>query len=192
MVAGPGWVVPGAADEPGVVGAGVAGVAGCGAGATPQLGGRRPRENRLSAAESDDALVRATVSATDAAVAARDRSGWASEGWEQPQRHAFAVLTFGIASAAAAAHRLAAEQVPDIAADALRQAVRLPFREAVATVDAIVRAMTANVAHPAVQALVKCGWLAGNAWLQDDRAAFEACVVQATASDAYASDRPLL
>ena len=47
-------------------------------------------------------------------------------------------------------------------------------------------------APPAVQALVKCGWLAGNAWLQGDRAAFDAGVVQATASDAYASDRPLL
>lgn len=140
---------------------------------------------------ASELLAEASALATQAATAARDRSGYASEAWERPQRHAFAVLTFGIASAVVA-HRLRdAQHVPDVAVDALRAAVRLPFREAVATVDAIVAALTAKAPDPAVQGLLRCGWAAGDAWLRGDSPEFDDRVVQATASDAFASDRPL-
>lgn len=137
-------------------------------------------------------LAQVSALTTQATVAARDCSGYTSEAWERPQRHAFAVLTFGIASAVVADRLRDAQHVPDVAVDALRAAVRLPFREAVTTVDAIVAALTAKAPDPAVQGLLRCGWAAGDAWLRGDTADFGARVLQATASDAFASDRPLL
>lgn len=131
------------------------------------------------------------TTAAEAVAAAAQAGGLAQEGWERSQRHAFAVLAFGIVSAAAARHQ-AADRTPELAIDALRLVMRLGFREAQATVDAIVDALTEDRPHPAVQLLVRCGWQAGTAWLDGARERFDALVVQATASDGFASDRPLL
>lgn len=151
---------------------------------------RMPAGHRARGAMTDPAEDLLAV-AVEAVQAAADAGGWAREAWERPQRHAFAVLAFGIVSAAAARHE-AAEQTTDLAVDVLRQATRLPFREARATVDAIVDAITGDRPHPAVQSLVRCGWMAGEAWLRGARGEFDALVVQATASDGFVSDRPLL
>ena len=136
-------------------------------------------------------LAQAGALATEATVSARDLGSYASQQWERPQRHAFAVFVFGIASSVVADRLRDAQHVPDVATDALRAAIRLPFREAVATVDAIVAALTGKSPDPAVQGLLRCGWAAGDAWLRGDSAGFDMLVVQATASDAFASDRPL-
>lgn len=129
--------------------------------------------------------------AMEAVQAAADAGGLALEAWERSQRHAFAALAFGIVSALAAYHE-AADRTADLAVEVLRPAMRLPFREAQATVDAIVDALTGHRPHAAVQSLVRCGWQAGQAWLGAARGEFEAFVVQAMSSDGFASDRPLL
>ena len=92
-----------------------------------------------------------------------------------------------------------ADDAPDSAVDpveltaaTLRACLRLGWRDAQSTAEAIASALVSDPPHEAVQALVKCGWLAGLAWLGGDRAEFEARVVQATASDGFASGRPLL
>ena len=132
------------------------------------------------------------TAAVAAVLAARDASGMAREDWQKAQRDAFAVFAFGVVSCLAAARGQAADTVPDEVVHVLRAALKLSFKEATALADAIVESITGEPPHPAASSLVRCGWLAGQAWLRDDRAGFDAQVVQASASDAYASDRPLL
>ena len=80
----------------------------------------------------------------------------------------------------------------ELTAATLRASLRLGWRDAQSTADAIATALVCDPPHEAVQGLVKCGWLAGLAWLGGDRTEFEARIVQATASDGFASGRPLL
>lgn len=133
----------------------------------------------------------ALETALEAAAAARDASGLAREGWQLAQRHAFATLVFGLTSAILS-ERAASDDPQEVAVAVLRHAMRLSYREAQGLADAIAAALTADRPHEAVQALVRCGWLAGRAWALGDQDEFDARVVQATASDAFASDRPLL
>lgn len=133
--------------------------------------------------------------ALDAALAARDASGLLREGWESAQRHAFATLVFGMTSAVLARRHAGDEPAPDVedtVAHVLRQSMRMGWRDAQRLAQAIAAALTAERPHQAVQALVRCGWLAGGAWLRGEHGEFNARIVQATASDAFASDRPLL
>lgn len=128
--------------------------------------------------------------AVNAALAARTASGLEHEGWELPQRHAFATLLFGMASASVPSGD--PEDVSDLAVTLLRQAMKTGFREATSVVDAIADALTAETPHPAVLQLVVLGRGALDALRAGDEAAFRALVLQATSSDAFASDRPLL
>lgn len=138
----------------------------------------------------DSAEAARACLALDAAMAARQASGLEHEGWELPQRHAFATLLFGMASAAAPSQD--PEAVSDLAVTLLRESMKTGFREATGVVEAIADALTAQTPHPAVLQLVVLGRGAFEARRTGDEGAFRALVLQATSSDAFASDRALL
>lgn len=139
---------------------------------------------------ADPASASDAALALKAALAARSASGMEHEGWQVPQRHAFATLLFGMASASVPSGD--PEAVSDLAVTLLRQAMKTSFRESSMVVDAVADALTAATPHPAVLQLVVLGRGAVEALRGGDDAAFTALVLQATSSDAFASDRPLL
>jgi hypothetical protein len=150
----------------------------------------------------------ARAAALRAARAARAIAGDEAAGDGPARRDAFATLLYGLASGFAMRDRGAADpaaagsadgpasdladRTEAIALDLLRQAMGMGFREASRTLDAISDALIADGPDDAVLGLVQAGVAAAGDWSDIDRRPFESRVLQATAGETFASQRPLL
>jgi hypothetical protein len=83
------------------------------------------------------------------------------------------------------------ERVDLLATTLVRQVIGLGFRDACRAVAAVADSLVATDPDPAVAGLVHGGVAAAGDWTDGDAGAFESRVLQATASDAFASDRAL-
>jgi hypothetical protein len=131
-----------------------------------------------------------------AALHARDTVGDEAAAGDDARRDAFAALLYGMAVGFASRDDATdapplAERVEDVALQALRQALRLGFRDANRSIEAIGEALASDRPDPAILGMVHAGAAAAGDWLDGDRAAFEARVMQATLDDALASGRAL-
>lgn len=153
--------------------------------------------------------------ATQAAAVARAVAGDDAAAGDDARRDAFACLLYGLATGFALREAAPGAEsgeagaddavqdavqdeakrrvgrVADLAVRLLRDTLRLGFREATRTVEAVTDALSARSPDPAVLGLVHTGAAAAGDWARGDRRRFEARVLQATADDAFASDRPL-
>jgi hypothetical protein len=133
-----------------------------------------------------------------AAHAARRLAGDEAAGGGTARRDAFAVLLYGLASGFAVhavppppAEALG-DRVETLALAMLREVLGQGFREAGRSIDAIAEALVVDPPDAAVLGLLHAGAGAAGAWLAGNLQAFESQVLQATAGDAFVSDRPLL
>jgi len=135
-----------------------------------------------------------------AARHARTAAGDDAAGGDEARRDAFAALHYGLAlgfelsrpaAAPDAADPPLAERAADLALRLLREVLRLGFRDATATVEAVTDSLAADEPDAAVQGLVQVGVEAAGDWRGGDRRAFETRVLRATAGEAFASARRL-
>ncbi|HYF60244.1 MAG TPA: hypothetical protein VEA81_14940 [Burkholderiaceae bacterium] len=131
-----------------------------------------------------------------AAIDARAVAGDEAAAGDEARRDAFATLLYGIAFGVAMreppeTRGEIGERVDSLAPDLLRGAMRMGWRDATRTVEAIGAAIVEAEPDPSVLGLLQAGVDAAHAWLDGDRGAFEACVLQATSGEAFASIRPL-
>jgi hypothetical protein len=136
--------------------------------------------------------------AMQAAIDARTLAGDEAAVGDDARRDAFATLLYGIAfgfvlreASAGGADEDLGERIESIAPAVLRGAMRMGGRDASRTVEAIGAALLESSPDTSVLGLLQAGVDAANAWADGDRGAFEACVMQATAGDAFASARRL-
>jgi hypothetical protein len=137
-----------------------------------------------------------------AALAARAVAGDDAAGDGPARRDAFATLLYGLASGFAmreapeaphaAPDDALAERIDTTALALLRQAMGMGFREAGRTLEAIAEALIAEPPEPAVLGLVQAGVAAAGHWIDGERRAFDARILQATAGDTFVSGQPLL
>jgi hypothetical protein len=149
-------------------------------------------------ADPKPSLAGAASPAVRAARAARIAAGDEEAGGDAARRDGFAALLYGLATGFALRapdttdREDFPEQVATLAVDLLRQALGQGFREATRTVEAIADALSETAPDPALLGLVHAGAAAAADWIDGDRRAFEARVLQATAGESFASGRPLL
>jgi hypothetical protein len=119
---------------------------------------------------------------------------------DDARRDAFAAFLYGMALGFVGREGPAAEQADDmplaervdlLATTLVRQVIGLGFRDACRAVEAVADSLVAADPDPAVAGLVHSGVAAAGDWADGDAGAFESRVLQATASDAFASDRAL-
>lgn len=83
------------------------------------------------------------------------------------------------------------ERVDLLATTLVRQVIGLGFRDACRAVEAVADSLVAIEPDPAVAGLVQGGVAAAGDWTDGNAGAFESRVIQATACDAFTSDRAL-
>jgi hypothetical protein len=119
---------------------------------------------------------------------------------DDARRDAFAAFLYGMALGFVGRERPTAEPDDDaplnervdlLATTLVRQVIGLGFRDACRAVEAVADSLVAADPDPAVAGLVHGGVAAAGDWTDGDAGAFESRVLQATASDAFASDRAL-
>jgi hypothetical protein len=119
---------------------------------------------------------------------------------DDARRDAFAAFLYGMAlgfvgregpTAERADDTPLAERVDLLATTLVRQVIGLSFRDACRAVDAVADSLVAADPDPAVAGLVHGGVAAAGDWTDGDVGAFESRVLQATASDLFASERAL-
>jgi hypothetical protein len=138
-----------------------------------------------------------------AARHARALAGDEESAGDEARRDAFAALLYGLsigfASAAApggggtdgSAGEALAELTDTLATRLVREVLRVPFRDACRSVEALSDALVSDRPDAAVLGLVREGVAAAADWIGGDRAAFETRILRATAGDGYVSDVPL-
>lgn len=143
-----------------------------------------------------------TVAALDAARHAVAVAGDDASGGDEARRDAFAALLYGLSIGFASAAPGAAGQevsagerlaglTDTIATRLVREVLRMPFREACRSVEALSDTLVSDRPDAAVLGLIHEGVGAAADWIGGDRAAFATRVLRATAGDGYVSDTPL-
>lgn len=129
-----------------------------------------------------------------AAHEARAVAGDEAAAGDDARRDAFCAFLYGLALGFAGRDddpTPLAERVDVLATRLARDGVGLPFREACRVVEAVSDALASGEPDPAVAGLVQAGVAAASDWQDGDSGAFAQRVLQATAGDAFASDRAL-
>jgi len=134
--------------------------------------------------------------ALQAALRARAIAGDEEAIGDEARRDAFAAFLYGMALGFvgrddADDETPLAERVDALATTLARAVIGLAFRDACRAVEAVADALVSTEPDPAVAGLVHGGVAAAGDWADGDTGAFESRVLQATASDAFTSDRSL-
>ena len=129
-----------------------------------------------------------------AAREARRAAGDEAATGDEARRDAFATLLYGLALGFAGRDEdpsTLAERVDGLATRLAREVLGMPFRDACRAVEAVSDALASGEPDPALAGLVHAGVAAAGDWLDGDAPAFSQRVLQATAGESFASDRPL-
>ncbi|RPH44729.1 MAG: hypothetical protein EHM87_09330 [Burkholderiales bacterium] len=134
--------------------------------------------------------------ALQAALRARGIAGDDEAIGDDARRDAFAAFLYGMALVFVGREDTTddtplAERVDLLATTLVRRVIGLAFRDACRAVEAVADALVASEPDPAVVGLVHGGAAAAGDWIDGDAGAFESHVLEATASDAFASERAL-
>ena len=130
-----------------------------------------------------------------AALHARTLAGEEAALGDDARRDAFAALLYGMALGFVSREDGDDTQLPErvdlLATTLVRRVIGLAFRDACRAVEAVADTLVAADPDPAVAGLVQGGVAAAGDWIDGNAGAFESRVLQATASDAFASERAL-